>query len=91
MSGYKKRAAGVSRAPKGRTAAWVSPGRERPLTAWDELRARLSAVTAANVEECKALFESLEATRIALNLRQWRSLQRYVGPIPRCVRAVGGK
>lgn len=91
MEDAKKNAAVVNRASQVRKAAGVSPGRDRPMTAWHVMRARLDAVTADDVEECKALYESLEATRIAMGLKRWSSLQRYVGPIPRCVKAVGGK
>ena len=69
----------------------VGPGQDRPMSPWDAMRDRLNAVKADNVEECKALYGSLETARVALGLDKWSSLQAYFGKIPRCVKAVGGK
>jgi hypothetical protein len=55
------------------------------------LRERLAKVTAADVDECADLYFRLERARQGLGLKKWASLQGYFGPIPRCVKAVGGK
>ncbi|BCZ85203.1 hypothetical protein [Paraburkholderia terrae] len=67
------------------------PPRSDVNAAREQLRERLATVTADNVEECRALYEWLEQMRLRLRLTKWSSLQAYYGPIPRCVKAVGGK
>jgi hypothetical protein len=57
----------------------------------EQLRERLDKVTADDVEECRELFDILERMRSRLGLMHWKSLKGYVGEIPRCVKAVGGK
>jgi hypothetical protein len=71
----------------------VSVVSRRPggFSVWRYMRERLDKVTADDVEECRALYDILEHVRRQLGLVKWSSLQGYVGSIPRCVKAVGGK
>jgi hypothetical protein len=71
--------------------AFSLPQRPTGPFVWDQIRARLDKVTADDVGECRELYDFLERMRQRLRLVHWRSLQLYVGPIPRCVKAVGGK
>jgi hypothetical protein len=69
----------------------LAPTPPRADSRWAQLRERLDNVTAHDVEECRSLFDILERMRVGLGLKKWSSLKGYVGEIPRCVRAVGGK
>ncbi|MEM5426753.1 hypothetical protein [Paraburkholderia ferrariae] len=64
---------------------------DQPMSFEEQLRARLNAVTAKDVEECEALCEILERAQMCLGIEKWSGLQGYFGKIPRCVKAVGGK